>query len=66
MLVTEIGMQGEDDHARVRDVLARPEHAHRVGWHALAWFWTRAFWPMPWLGEAGPCRVMIVVLWGMY
>jgi hypothetical protein len=66
MLVPDIGMQGEDDVARVHDVLARPGRGHRVLWCALAPFWPRVFWPMPWLGEAWPCRVMIVVLWGMY
>ena len=62
MLDAGIAFAGEGEGARARDVLTHPERAHRVGWHALAWFWTRAFWPVPCLGELEPCTGMTVVM----
>ena len=53
MLDAGVAGAGEDDHTRARDVLARPERGERACWRVLATFWTRVFWPMPWLGELG-------------
>ena len=51
MLDAGVGMQGEDDVARVLGVLARPERGHRVDWHALASFGR---------GCSGQCRVLAI------
>jgi hypothetical protein len=51
VLVTGLGMQGEDDVDRARDALALSRAWSPRAWHVLAWCWACWCWPMPWLGE---------------
>jgi hypothetical protein len=57
-----IGVQGEDEGDRAQDALARPRARSPRAWHALAWCWARVAWPMPCLGELGPCMVRFLVM----
>jgi hypothetical protein len=64
VLVTEIGMQGEDDRVLARDALARSRARSPRAWACTGTIWACAFWPVPCRGDRVQCTGSVLVLQG--